>query len=107
MKLHVLLFKETNQDGDWWVAQCLEYDIAAQAKTIPDVEHELARVFAGQMILRVKNGQQPLEGIPQAPRKFWERFAQARQMKDDIPAFTLPPEVPPAFIIPEYESRVC
>ena len=42
---------EGKESGEWWSAQCLEYDIAMQAKQVADLtsrlaerDHELARL---------------------------------------------------------------
>jgi hypothetical protein len=46
-----------------WVAQCLEFDIAAQGKTIKDAQRAFERTFLGQVMLDLHHKRQPLEGI--------------------------------------------
>jgi hypothetical protein len=90
----VLLLRE--EDG--WVAQCLEYDVAAQGKTITQVKTAFERTFVGQILVDVKAGRQPLEGVGQAPGFYWEKFEHAERLADRKP-FYLPEGIPPAFMI--------
>jgi len=62
------------QRGEWWVAQCLEYDIATQAKSLPDLRYELERVLVGHMVVAARLGKRPFEDLPPAPRPDWEMF---------------------------------
>lgn len=65
------------QQREWWVAQCLEYDIATQAKTPVELYRELARVLTLQVELDTEAGREPFQGIDRAPDKFWSMFATA------------------------------
>lgn len=47
-KLRVLFIKG-NGDTDNWVAQCLEYDIAAQGKTIREAKKMFELTMAGEL----------------------------------------------------------
>ena len=73
INIRVLLFR----DGEWWIAQCLEYDIAAQARTLPEIEREFGRVLLAQAAIGTERGQPLFEGIPPAPAEFHERFKRA------------------------------
>jgi predicted RNase H-like HicB family nuclease len=66
------------QEGDWWVAQCLDYDIATQAKTIAELYDELERVLMGHMVMAREAGVAPFSGIPRAPKRYWDLFRDAR-----------------------------
>ncbi len=71
------------QEGEWWSAQCLQYDIAAQAKTLPDLFYELGRTLAGYYALAAKAGDAPFAGIGPAPKNFWDMFpAQAKKIEE-------------------------
>ena len=59
------------KDGNWWIAQCLNYDIAALAGTLEDVLYEIQRMLVGRIIMAEKLGIDPFEGIPPAPK--WYR----------------------------------
>lgn len=86
------------RDGDCWVAQCLEYDIAAQGKTLEEVNEALERTFVGQILLDVRRGKEPLQGIPKAPKLYWERFEHGERLKDED-RFSLPENGLPGFMI--------
>jgi hypothetical protein len=62
------------RDNEWWIAQCLEYDIAVQARTLKDVQYELERVFIGRICMAKQLGLNPFEGIPEAPKEFHQLF---------------------------------
>jgi hypothetical protein len=66
------------QEGDWWSAQCLEYDIATQAATLGDLRREIERVLAAYVVLAAKQDRNPFEGLQRAPEKFWEMYERAR-----------------------------
>jgi hypothetical protein len=69
-QLNLLIFKE---DG-WWIAQCLDYDIAAQARTLPDVQYEIQRVLVGRISMAKKLSIDPFEGLAPAPEGYLKMF---------------------------------
>jgi hypothetical protein len=81
-----------------WVAQCLEFDIAAQGKNIKDAQQAFERTFIGQVMLDIHNSRRPLAGIGQAPKEYWDMFGGSERLADRRP-FRLPPGMPPAFMI--------
>jgi len=83
--MHVLLL---NDDGVW-VAQCLDYDIAAQGKTINKAVDALTRTFAGQVVLDIQHGKKPLEDFTKAPIDYWNKFEDANRLEGRKP-FGLP-----------------
>jgi hypothetical protein len=95
------------REGESFVAQCLEFDIAAQGKTITEVKRAFERTLIGQMMLDVRRGKRPFEDFGPAPRYYWEKYEQANPVGDREP-LSLPKEVPPAFIVGEIlkEMRV-
>lgn len=64
-------------ERDVWIAQCLEYDIVSQGKTIQDVQDRLTRNIAATFSIYAENGKNAFESIPPAPKKFWEMFEKA------------------------------
>lgn len=66
------------QEGEWLSAQCLEYDIATQARTLEDLDYELQRILFGHIATSKKLHREPFEGIPRAPQKFWDMFDQSK-----------------------------
>jgi len=73
--IRALLF----QSGQWWIAQCLEYDLATAAKRLEDLPAELERFLTVQIAGSLEIGVEPFEGIPPAPRRFWRRHEEAQQ----------------------------
>jgi hypothetical protein len=66
------------QEGEWLSAQFLEYDIAAQARSVPELAYELQRILVGHFATSKKLGKRPFEGIPKAPQKFWDMFERSK-----------------------------
>ena len=85
-------------EQDNWVAQCLEYDVAAQGRTIAEAKAAFERTFVGQILVDVKNNSRPLEGIGQAPGVYWNKFSQGERLTDRKP-FYLPDGIPPTYMI--------
>lgn len=92
-KLSVLLMRE----GETWIAQCLDYDIAAQGNSIKAAKGALARTFAEQVAVDLHHGVEPLNGFSQAPKEYWDKFGQAERLADRqhivIPEESLPKRV--------------
>jgi hypothetical protein len=80
--LRVVVF----QEGEWVCAQCLEYDIVAQAKTLQDCLYEFERLVAGHIAIAIANGLEPFQGLTRAPARFWQWFERSK-----IPLATTPP----------------
>jgi hypothetical protein len=91
------------KNGQNWVAQCLEYDIATQAKTLDALLYELDRIIVAHLLVAEKEGGSPFSGIPRAPKRFWEMYRGARskvQVSDPelpIPASRRKPTVEVVF----------
>lgn len=66
------------QEGDVWVAQCVEYDIAAFAKNILDLPKAFERALAANVCANADLGRKAFDGIPQAPGRFRELFENAK-----------------------------
>ena len=64
-------------DDGWWSAQCLEHDIAAQAKGLSELNYELGRVLMAQILLSKEAGKEPFEGINPAPKKYWDMYEKS------------------------------
>ena len=100
--ISVVLF----QEGEWWTAQCLEYDIAAQAETVPALCYEFVRVLFGHMIANTELGREPFEGIEAAPEEYWHMFTDAKvHLQGDRLPFRMPSTVP-AYMIPATDLRI-
>lgn len=74
----VLLLREENR----WVAQCLEFDVAAQADTIAEVKNAFERAFVSQVAVNVCNGHDAMHNVPKAPKFYHEWFEKAEPLSD-------------------------
>jgi len=66
------------QEGEWLCAQCLEYDLVAQAKSLPQLARALERLIVGHIAVRLRQKQQPFRDLPRAPKKYWTMFRRSR-----------------------------
>lgn len=78
------------RNGQNWVAQCLEYDIATQAKTLDALLYELERIVVAHLCVAEKEGTRPFNGISRAPKRFWEMYRGARSKVHTISDPELP-----------------
>ncbi|HYU35213.1 MAG TPA: hypothetical protein VEW48_23925 [Thermoanaerobaculia bacterium] len=70
---HVVFFK----DRDWWVAQCLERNLATASQDPKDLPSKLETVLKVQIEADQEAGIEPFSALPQAPRRFWQMFQRA------------------------------
>lgn len=61
------------QDGDWWVGQCLECDIASQAKTYDGIVEELRRILTAMLEISMVHDLVPFQNGP-APQCFFDMY---------------------------------
>lgn len=95
-KLDVLFLKE----GEVWVGQCLQHDIAAQGENLRDCVRALSSVLLGR-VRAVSEGliDHPFADIPPAPERYWERYRKAVKLSPEESPFQKPEGIPPAFMI--------
>jgi hypothetical protein len=108
MTLHVLVTQEKDQAGKtWWIAQCLQYDIVAQAKKLSDLRHEFMRTIVGRIAICAEKNIDPFKGLPEAPEECWKMFEEASETleKKEIP-IRLPDSLPSSFVLPKSEMRM-
>jgi hypothetical protein len=88
------------QEGDWWSAQCLEYDIATQARSLTALHYELQRVLTSHVAVSQELGRQPFQGLPPAPQQFWDMYttASVRIEADEVPFRVPDPSGLPAIV---------
>jgi hypothetical protein len=70
--VRVVVFQECGQ----WVAQCLEYDIGAQAGDLDELRIHLEMTLHAEYVLRKGTDADPFPGIEPAPRHFhnlWDK----------------------------------
>ena len=66
------------QEGEWLCAQCLEYDLVVQAKSLQQLSRALQKLIVGHIVVRLRHKQQPFRDLPRAPEKYWAMFRQSR-----------------------------
>jgi hypothetical protein len=66
------------QEGEWLCAQCLEYDLVAQAKSLPRLSRALQQLIVSHVVVRLRHERQPFRDLPRAPEKYWTMFRQSR-----------------------------
>jgi len=93
LTLSVLFLQDVTNHGIYWIAQCLEYDIVAQGKSLTDARKALERTVVGQLFIDQRMGKQPFEGIGQAPAWYFKKFETAERLASPE-QFTLPNNSP-------------
>jgi hypothetical protein len=66
------------QEGEWLSAQCLEYNLATQARTLPELSYELQRLIFGHIATRLANGLEPFADLERAPQRFWDMYERSK-----------------------------
>jgi hypothetical protein len=94
--LHAVIFKQ----GDWWVAHCLEVDLATQAKSVGHLSRELADLLSSHIALSRELGVEPFHGLPPAPKRYWEMFDAAPTRLEPVVAAA------PSNLAPAFEARL-
>src|SRR5262249_29907877 len=77
--LKVLLRKENRS----WVAQCVDYDIAAQGETVRAAMSAFHRTLKAQVMLDIERGREPLKAIPAAPEVYAKQFDVAEPLREE------------------------
>lgn len=97
MNLRVVLIRE----GEAWVAQCLEFDLAAQGSTLAEAQAAFTRLFLGQAMVDASLGKAPFENTPPAPAWYVEQYEKAVTWELAHKLSLVPPaEAVPALSIP-------
>ena len=65
------------QDETLWIAQCLEYDICAQASTVEEAYYRLRLTIDAERNFSRSMKREAFDGIVQAPPHFFEKFESA------------------------------
>jgi len=86
------------RDGDLWAAQCIDYDIAAQGRSITEAKTAFEQTIIGQILFDIKRGKQPLTDLRPAPESYREKFEAAEPLADTKP-IEMPKGVPPAYVV--------
>jgi hypothetical protein len=60
------------REGEWFSAQCMERDMATQARTYEGLQREIERMVAFHRVYAERNGTEPFAGLGPAPDCFWQ-----------------------------------
>ena len=101
IKLDVILFESKN---GMWSAQCLQYDIAAQADSFHGILYEFERVVISNVALSHELGRKPFEGMKEAPQEFWQLYESASTNVTKTPSPFRVDDYSP--LIPQMDMRV-
>lgn len=99
MRHHILISVLLFQDGDAWVAQGLEYDIAAFGRSIQEAATAFRQTFAAKVMLDLRRSRSPLQGLSPAPDRYWRMFNEAEDLDLSAAPVDLPKDVPPAYML--------
>lgn len=88
------------QQGDWWVAHCLEVDLATQSKSLSKLPLELADLLSSQVAVSRELGVEPFQGLRPAPSRYWKMFEDATSRLEPIAA------APVSEFAPAFEARI-
>ncbi|HSS77518.1 MAG TPA: hypothetical protein VLV54_12335 [Thermoanaerobaculia bacterium] len=78
--IHAVVFKE----GEWFIAQFLEYDIATQARSVTALLDEVEQIIAAHILVADKGGLEPFAKISRAPRRFWQMYKNANARLEPV-----------------------
>ena len=90
--------------GDWWVAQCLQHDLATQARTISELHYEIQRLLIAHIVACEDQGIEPFQ-IPPAPKEFWVKY-EATQIATSIATGAHTPSIKTKHRQPNVETRL-
>jgi hypothetical protein len=86
LQLKILFFRQ----GKWWIGQCLEHDIASQAKTVGAAIHEMQRMVVGHLMVSHKEKLGgTLDHLPRAPQQYWDEFEQSGILLSEVSKISL------------------
>jgi hypothetical protein len=85
LKLDVLVLREPAGNEEYWVAQCLQYDLVAQAKTLHELKAAFACVLASHIILSLDRKMEPFSNLSPAPQMYWDQFERHSDFESNFP----------------------
>ena len=64
------------RDGDTWIAQCLEHDIAAQAHDLRELQHRMSVALEAERQETLTRFGEEFSGIDPAPQEFFDMYEE-------------------------------
>src|ERR1700677_2172864 len=71
-----------SNEGGVYIAQCIDWDIAAQARSVNDALKAFEQVFWARVMRDVEKGRRPLNNLEPAPRDICGQFESGRALRD-------------------------
>ena len=75
IQIRAVIFQET----PFWCAQCVDHDVAVQAKTVDELIIALGDTLVAYVELALQEGREPFADLPKAPAKYLEMFKRAHE----------------------------
>ena len=98
------------EKDEGWIAQCLDYDIVAQARTFPKLRAELERLLVSHVLASVASGREPFAGFTPAPQRYWDLYERTNariELDDDEFESTSIPSILPKLKITHSSLLEC
>ncbi|MDD5043668.1 MAG: hypothetical protein PHD51_03305 [Patescibacteria group bacterium] len=90
----ILIIKNKTTDGSTiFSAQCLEYDVVAQGKTLPEAQKMIYHVLLAEIFLDLENNIKPFSSYKKPPKEFQKLFKSAKSLENSL--------TPPGAISPD------
>lgn len=80
------------REHECWVAQCLQYDIGAQAGSFKDLMYELEKALVGHVVICREHEAEPFADLSAAPEEYWRMFEEGFNVdaREDVASFRMP-----------------
>ena len=89
-----ILYRRNEKTGNW-IAECVDFDLVAQAKTRKDLPKAFGHVLFGTQILAMERGEKPeFKPAPKHITDRWETAQSASGRKVEL--------IPPSEFVPEW-----
>jgi len=85
-QVHFVVFRE----NEYWVAQCLEYDIGTQADDLQQIQARISAVLQCELEESLTRYKTPLSGLGGAPRQFNAIWAKRSTSYVSLPFINMP-----------------
>lgn len=92
------------QEGQRWVAQCVEYNINASGRSVAEAQNEFSWAFIAALVVRAERGlldpEDPTACLPKGRPQYEDIFNQAQRLAEGA-SFAIPPgvDIPAAHVI--------
>lgn len=71
------------RDGNFWVVQCLEYDIATHSEDFFGLQERLKQALRAEEVFSAENGLTAFKRLPKAPSKYWQMWERATEAQPE------------------------